>query len=47
MRTITIITDEKTAEALIPGDLDLVFSTTHPPTKEQVNVLYHDDGVRV
>ena len=41
------ILNEKIAEALIPGDLDLVFSTTHPITKEQVNVLYHNDGVRV
>ncbi len=37
----------KPAEATTPGGLDLVFSTTHPLGKEQVDVSYHDDGARV
>ena len=33
--------NETPAEATIPGGLILVFSTTHPLTKEQTNVHYH------
>ena len=44
----TLITpNEKTAEALILGGPDLVYLTTHPLTKEQVNVLYHNGSVPV
>jgi hypothetical protein len=41
MAAFTTTANEKPAEATIPGGLILVFSTTHPPTKEQMNVNYH------
>ncbi len=34
----------KPAERTNLDGLYFVFSTTHPLTKEQVYVLYHDDG---
>ncbi len=38
----TLTPDEKPAAATIRDGLNLVFSTTHPPRKERVNVYYHD-----
>ncbi len=42
-----IIHNAKPAAATIRDGLNLVFSTTHPPRKEQVDVSYHDGGARV
>ncbi len=47
MPTIPDITNEKPTARTNRDGLDFVFSTTHPLTKEQVDVLYHDDDVRV
>ena len=47
MAAHTITHNKKPAEVSTPGGLNLVFSTTHPPRKEQVNVSYHDNGARV
>ena len=43
----TLTPDEKPAAATIRDGLNLVFSTTHPLKREQVDVSYHDDGARV
>ena len=45
MTPVTI--NKKPAAATIRDGLNLVFSTTHPPRKDQVDVLYRDDGARV
>ncbi len=41
------LTNAKPAAATDHDGLNLVFSTTHPPRKEQVDVSYHDAGERV
>ncbi len=47
MAAHTITHNKKPAAATDHGGLYLVFSTTHPPRKEQVDVSYHDNGARV
>ena len=42
-----ITANEKPTAAAIRDGLNLVFSTTHPLLKEQVDVSYHDDGAFV
>ena len=45
---LTPVTLNETAAAVTRCDgLDFVFSTTHPPQKEQVDVSYHNDGACV
>ncbi len=42
-----ITLNKKPVSATIRDGLNLVFSTTHPPRKEQVDVSYHDGSARV
>ena len=42
-----LILKRKLAAATDHGELNLVFSTTRPPRKEQAHVPYHADDARV